>query len=163
MTRYRLSGWVLGPAGMTGVLTVIAATAGGCNPNAKSGQEIRLVPVASPYERDIPIPAGFTLVEDACEDQLTGTRRLYLRHLYEGKADKYRVRKFYREQMPRAQWALVSDGNVKGRYTLRFEKSSEACTVQIQDAEGSMGHKIHIQVIIMQEERGKPPSVAKTE
>jgi hypothetical protein len=163
MMRYRLWARWLGSAGRTGVLTAVVAMAGGCNPNSKSGQEIRLMPVASPYERDIPIPAGFTLVEDACEDQLTGTRRLYLRHLYEGEADKYRVRRFYREQMPRAQWALVSDGNVKGQYTMRFEKNSEACTVQIQDAGGRMGRKIHIQVIIMQEERGSPPSVADTE
>jgi hypothetical protein len=163
MMHDRLWARWLGSAGRIGVLTVAVAVTTGCNPGSKSGQDIRLVPVASPYERDIPIPDGFTLVEDACEDQLTGTRRLYLRHLYEGEADKYRVRKFYREQMPRAQWALVSDGNIKGQYTMRFEKNNEACTVQIQDAGGRIGHKIHIQVIIMQEERGSPPSVAKTE
>ena len=104
---------------------------------------------------------GFKLVENACEDQSTGTRRLYLRHLYQGKADKYAARKFYREQMPRARWALVSDRNVKGEYTLRFEKGTESCTLHITDGEGRMSRNIRIQVIIVQEERGQSSSNAR--
>jgi hypothetical protein len=136
-----------------------AVTGGGCE-SSEENREVRLVSSQMQYEKDIPIPEGFGLSEDACEDQSTGTRRLYLRHIYEGEAhSKYAVRKFYREQMPRARWHLVSDGNVKGVYTLRFEKGTEACTIRITDTDKGLGApNTRIQVIIVQEERGKAPS-----
>ena len=144
-----------------GLLAGLLLFAGACTTAPKPGESVRLAPATMLYERDIPIPSGFRMVESACEDQSTGTRRLYLRHIYEGKApSKYSVRKFYREQMPRARWALVSDGNVKGVYTLRFEKGSEACRVQITEGDGGLGAKTRIQVIIAQEERGKSPPEA---
>jgi hypothetical protein len=131
----------------------------GCE-SPEANQDVRLVASRRQYEKDVPVPAGFQLVEDACEDQSTGTRRLYLRHLYEGDAqNKYAVRRFYREQMPRARWHLVSDGNVKGVYTLRFEKGTEACTVRITDAESGLGAaRARIEVTIVQEERGQAPA-----
>lgn len=144
--------------GRVAVLAGLLLFGGACTPAPKPGGGVRLVPAATLYERDIPIPSGFRMVEPACEDQSTGTRRLYLRHIYEGKApSKYSVRKFYREQMPRARWALVSDGNVKGVYTLRFEKGTESCRIQITGGEGRLGPNTRIQVIIAQEERGKSP------
>jgi hypothetical protein len=134
----------------------------GCTRERRAVGGVRLAAAAAPYERDIPIPAGFRLAERACEDQSTGTRRLYLRHTYEGRAaDRYAVRTFYRDQMPRAQWTLVSDGNVKGSYTMRFEKSTEACTVLITDEAGRIGVNTRVQIIVTQEERGKSPPVVR--
>jgi hypothetical protein len=106
------------------------------------------------------VPQGFELVEPASEDRATGTARLYLRHTYEGKARKYDVRAFYREQMPLARWAKVSDGNVKGEYTMRFEKGNEGCNILIRDREGYKAGT-QVQVIVCQEQRGKaPPKVS---
>lgn len=141
------------------VVAGVAVLAGGCE-SPDANHDVRLVVSRTQYEKDIPIPDGFELVEDACEDQSTGTRRLYLRHRYEGRADnKYAVRRFYREQMPRARWHLVSDGGVNGVYTLRFEKGTEACTVEITDAEGGLGGaRTRIEVKIVQEERGQAPA-----
>ncbi|UCG15781.1 MAG: hypothetical protein JSV19_10845 [Phycisphaerales bacterium] len=149
--------------GRVAILAGLLLFGGACTAGPKTGEGVRLTPAAMLYERDIPIPSGFRMVESACEDQSTGTRRLYLRHLYEGRApSKYSVRKFYREQMPRARWALVSDGNVKGVYTLRFEKGTESCSVQITGGEGRFGAKTRIQAIIAQEERGKSPPESGT-
>ena len=128
--------------------------AAGCSGTASRGQEVRLVCSARPYEPDIPLPIGFKLVDPASEDRSPGVARLYLRHLYTGKADKYAVRNFYREQMPLARWSKVSEGNVRGVCTLRFEKGSESCTVDIRDAGSGMGRHTEIQVLVSQEQRG---------
>lgn len=119
----------------------------------KNGQEVRLIAASRTYEADIPIPAGFTLVDEASEDRSTGMARLYLRHLYRGKADKHAVRAFYREQMPRVRWSKVSDGNIRGRITMRFEKGAESCTVEITDGLKGMGGGTEIQVLVSQEQR----------
>ncbi len=119
----------------------------------------RLVPAARTFERDIPVPVGFRFVESASEDFSAGGSRLYLRHLYQGKANKYNVRNFYREQMPLAQWTLVSDGNVKGEYQMRWEKGHEVCRLVIRDGKGVAGDVAEVQVIISQEARTtRPPA-----
>jgi hypothetical protein len=146
-----------GVAFLIGSLTIGA----GCHQPDTATPVAPLRPNASPFERDIPIPEGFALVENASEDHATGTRRLYLRHLYAGTAPKAAVRKFYRDHMHRAHWSLLWDGNVKGIYTLRYEKGNEACVVRITDGIGRPRESTHIQVIIAQEERGKSPPVAQ--
>jgi len=125
----------------------------GCSQNDSGTQQVRLVSSTRAPEPDIPIPAGFQLVDEASEDRSTGVSRLYLRHLYVGKADKYAVRNFYREHMPLARWQKVSDGNVRGVCTLRFEKGSESCTVDIRDAGTGMGRRTQIQILVSQEQR----------
>ena len=141
---------------LVGTIFVLAVCWAGCQGNESSYQSIRLAPMARPPETDIPVPAGFAFVESASEDRSTGTSRLYLRHLYAGAAHKLNVRNFYREQMPRTRWVKVSDGSVKGEYTMRFEKGNEACTVLIRDRKGMSGGA-EVQVIISQEQRGAIP------
>lgn len=147
----RLRSWLLVTGG--GLLALGA----GCS--TRTDQSVRLSPSARPFESDIPVPVGFWLVEPASEDASTGTRRLYLRHTYEGRDQKIAVRAFYREQMPLCRWVKVSDGNVKGEYTLRYEKGGESCTVQIRDSEGLSGGS-RVQVIVSQEQRGAFPPKA---
>lgn len=143
-------------------LFLVCAAAAGCHGTASKGHEVRLVCSARPYEPDIPIPVGFKLVDSASEDRSTGVARLYLRHLYTGQADKYAVRNFYREQMPLARWSKVSEGNVRGVCTLRFEKSNESCTVEIRDAGRGMGRHTEIQILVSQEQRGSGARDAQT-
>lgn len=128
----------------------------GCAQSGKDIREVRLIP-ARPFEPDVPVPIGFKLIDKASEDRSTGTSRLYVRHLYAGRADKYAIRHFYREQMPLARWSMVSDGNVKGDIDMRFEKGGESCTVSITGGEGLLSTKTQIQVIIAREERGEQP------
>jgi hypothetical protein len=64
------------------------------------------------------------------------------------------VRSFYREQMPLARWVKVSDGNIAGRITLRFEKGNESCTIDIREVPGRMRSTTEIQVLVSQEQRG---------
>ncbi len=141
----------------------VSIVAIGCAQSGQTGEDGRLLPQANPYARDIPVPMGFKMVEDACEDQLTGSRRLYLRHTYEGRAhDKHAIRSFYEEQMPRVRWTLVSNRNVKGTFALRFEKGGEACTITIRDAGRSLRANTQIEVVVVQEERGASPGEPRT-
>ena len=141
---------------LVGAILVLAVCWAGCEGSKSSYQSIRLAPMARPPESDIPVPAGFGFVESASEDRSTGSSRLYLRHVYAGSAHKLNVRNFYREQMPLARWVKVSDGSVKGEYTMRFEKGNEACSVLIRDRKGMSGGA-EVQVIISQEQRGAIP------
>lgn len=101
----------------------------------------------TPYERDLPLPAGFELQEQSSEDFLTGPLR-YLRHLYTGRADKSAVRKFYRHQMPLVRWTPVSDNLASGRYTMRFERGTETCLVTIEDEPTRPAGRVRVQVTV---------------
>lgn len=154
-------GWFHGWGGcLAGCLAVGLGCVSGCHERTGADQTVRLAPLARPFEPDIPVPVGFRFVEASSEDRSTGTARLYLRHVYEGAAAKVAVRSFYREHMPLSRWVNVSDGNVKGEYTLRYEKGTESCTVLIRDREGWRGGS-EVQVIISQEQRGASPPKAR--
>lgn len=141
------------------IILLAGLASAGCTHQAE--QEIRLIASSRTYEPDIPIPAGFKLIDEASEDRSTGVARLYLRHLYRGNADRHAVRSFYREQMPLARWSKVSDGNIRGRVTMRFEKAAESCTVEISKAAKGMGGQVEIQVLVSQEQRS--PSSGHTQ
>lgn len=85
---------------------------------------------------------------------MTGKRRLYVRHVYEGKGDLYAVRNFYVERMPQHGWQIVYAGQIKGTHEVRFEKGQESCTITIAGSGSSLGRGVEVQLIIRQEERG---------
>lgn len=130
---------------LLGSLTVMVS--GGCH--GPSATVERGVPVASrePYEQDIPLPVGFVLADHSSEDWSGGSIR-YLRHRYLGVADKFAVRRFYREQMPLVRWKGVGDSHVRGRIVMRFERGRESGTVTIEDdGRGGTG-RLAIEVLI---------------
>jgi hypothetical protein len=146
---------------LVGIFLTAIVGGPGCESGGRAYRPLRIAPMIAPFESDIPVPMGFRFVEHASEDRATGTMRLYLRHSYQGDAHKLNVRNFYRDEMPLAQWVKVSDGNVKGEYTLRFEKGNESCTVLIRDAQGRGGGTL-VQVIISQEQRGATPPTTRS-
>jgi hypothetical protein len=135
--------------------------AGGCK-GTNEQEPVRLVASQQVYESDVPLPVGFSLLEKVSEYRSTGSARLYLRHTYVGGANKHGVRTFYREQMPSVGWGMVSEGNVKGEYTLRFEKGTESCSVLIRDRRRLTGGT-EVQVVISQEQRGEKPPAARSQ
>ena len=116
-----IPGWLLVGLAAIGLL-------GGCG--GKNGEMERLKARETPFLDDVPVPQGFKLVDKMTEDYESGGQRI-ARHEYRGFADRYRVRKFYKEQMPLMGWNLLSDQNVKGTITLRFENKYESCTATI--------------------------------
>lgn len=88
------------------------------------------------------------MVDQSSEDWAAGRRIRYLRHRYRGRADKYNVREFYREQMPLVRWTAISDGNVNGRITMRFERAAESCTITIEDETPRVFRRVAVEVIV---------------
>lgn len=147
--------WIVTRTGAWGLMLCIAVT--GCASPGKPHQPVRLAAMSRNFAPDIPVPVGFRFVEPQSEDVSTGTKRLYLRHVYVGSPMKYDVRSFYDEEMPQYGWVKVHDGNVKGEYTMRFEKGNESCNILLRDRGGWQGGT-EVQVIVTQEQRGvRPP------
>jgi len=117
---------------------------GGCG-DGQGGVQ-RLSPRDVPFLSGVPVPVKFDLVDKNTEDYESGGRR-WARHAYAGYATMHAVRDFYREQMPLMGWSRVSDQNVKGTISIRFEKNNESCMVQIEQT-GAFNH-CTIQVIVM--------------
>ena len=130
---------------LIGSLTVLVA--GGCHGTTAAAQ--RVVPAASaePYEQDIPLPVGFVLADHSSEDW-SGAAIRYLRHRYVGTADKFAIRRFYREQMPLVRWKAVGDSHVRGRIVMRFERGRESSTVTIEDDGRRRSDRLAIDVLI---------------
>ncbi len=126
------------------MILVLAAATAGCSGGGGRGGVSRLAPRPAPFLEGVPVPKGFDMVNRMTEDYESGGQRT-ARHMYRGFADPAEVRDFYREQMPLTGWSRVSDQNVKGRRTLRFERRNEACTVEI---EGNWMNHTTIQVIL---------------
>ncbi len=146
--------WVV----VVGVLAsaVVLTTAVGCARRSTMAEgSARLVVSARPYARDIPVPVGFKLVERSSEDWVTPGLR-YVRHRYEGRADKADLRSFYRAQMPLVRWSQTSDASVHGRYTMRFTRGTETCTVEISGAEPGVLGRVIVDVLITPAGRSAP-------
>jgi len=129
------------------VLVIVLPVAGGCTTPPDVGESVKLLPAASPYDPGIPVPVGFRLVNESSEDWSSGSTR-YLRHRYRGRADKWAVRTFYREQMPLVRWTPISDGNVQGRITMRFQREQETCTIIIEAGRRGVWRHAVVEVLI---------------
>ena len=108
---------------------------------------VELAAAPRPYATDVPLVKGFKLVDQSSEDWASGEVR-YLRHRYLGRADEVAVREFYRRQMPLVRWMLLSDGQVKGRYNMRFERGAESCIVEIAEVRHGLSRRIAVDILI---------------
>jgi hypothetical protein len=102
--------------------------------NGEAGGRPSASAVRDPVLEDIPKPSGFTLVDDASFGVFAGKVRI-ARCEYVGSTGRTAIKRFYEEYMPSAgfelkQWSL--DGGV---FNLRFESSSEICTVRVRPRE----------------------------
>jgi len=141
MCRQRISG---------AALVVAFAVLGGCSVPGRRLATGPLRPSPDPVEADIPIPVGFRLEDRSSEDWASGRVR-YVRHRYSGIADKYAVRRFYREQMPLVRWSPQSENLVDGRHTLRFKRPRESCTIRVSDADSGRAGAVTVEVLIAPE------------
>lgn len=91
-----------------------------------------LVPRTNPPARDLPVPVGFSLMEDESRSYMSGNMR-FIDHTYQGRATKGDLQHFYREQLPVRGWKLQNAQMVRGTHILRYEKDDEALDVQIYD------------------------------
>ncbi|MBN1490045.1 MAG: hypothetical protein JXA69_09020 [Phycisphaerae bacterium] len=142
-------------AGVGGlVLAVLVGV--GCQGGGKSGDG-RMVARPVPYIPDVPVPATFKLVDKMTDDYSSGGVRV-VRHEYEGGCDTAALRAFYQEQMPTYRWTRISDQNIQGEITLRFEKGNESCDIVIRPKSGGWGDRAAVRVVILPIDRtGREP------
>jgi hypothetical protein len=125
---------------------VLLAVAAGCQNQDKSGSVSRLSARDVPYLEGVAVPAKFKMVNPKTEDYESGGKR-WARHEYAGWAEPEDVRQFYKDQMPLLGWARVTDHNIKGTITLRFERRGEACDVIIST--GRFFNRTEIRVVVL--------------
>jgi hypothetical protein len=134
----------------------VLAAAIGCNRGNQAGSKTeeqfagQIAPHDRPYVTDVPLPAGFKIIENESEDRMTGKRRVYVRHMYAGREDPYLVRDFYIEHMPKSGWKVVHADSSAGRHQMRFQKRRESCTITI--SRPGAWKKVRIEIMILQDQ-----------
>jgi hypothetical protein len=130
---------------LAAMLTVAAAglVLAGCNgrstidtgqgDNREVAAPSALMARANPPIPDLPVPIGFDLDAKKSRSVAAGGLRM-VDHRYTGRVNKWVVGRFYKRQMPLAQWALHSDRMIQGTIFLDFSKGNESCFVVIGDA-----------------------------
>lgn len=153
-TRMNIVCW--GRYAVLGVSAWALVCAGCSDGKGKAGTG--LAPRNTTHLEHIPLPSGFVLEDSNSEDSSAGSQR-WARHWYRGNASVQAVRTFYLEQMPEYDWSIISDQNVKGVISMRFERKGEACTIQVQPSWKPF-QRCRIQVVVMPYDRrgGEPPS-----
>jgi hypothetical protein len=96
---------------------------------------------ARPPILDLPVPVGFSMDERRSRDFAAAGAR-YVDHVYKGRSDKFAVGRFYKRNMPRSRWVLVTDMFVQGDIMLDFEKQTERCRIIV--AKGDPIHTVHV-------------------
>ncbi len=122
-----------------------AAMAGGCKD--KNETPVSLAPRAVPFLSGVPVPEGFKIHDRRTNASESGGIR-YAWHEYTGFADRYEVSVFYKENMPKTGWTLVSLTDIKGRISIRFESRNEECTLTIEGGDWGILQQTTIQAII---------------
>lgn len=130
-----------------GRLLISALLLGGGCVGAPGVERLAPVPSSHPYHADIPLPAGFALVDQSSEDWSSGPLR-YLRHRYQGRGDKHAVREFYRQQMPLVRWAPVQESSMYGRCRMLFARGLESCAVTIEQPGSRRSRAVTVDVLI---------------
>ena len=81
---------------------------------------------------DVPVPAGFTMIDSESTSQVVGTSRTFVDHMYKGSDDLLPVVRFYRTQLPQKGWTSVDQAQMHEEITLRYSKGAEECIVTIE-------------------------------
>jgi hypothetical protein len=149
------------PAALVGLVGMVGLAATGCSkPNRAVEGPIRLSPTPAPYFSDIPIPSGFTRVNERSMDLVSGKIRL-VRHVFTGKADLLALRDFYCEQMPVGRWREVNRQFEEGLFTLRFEKDNEGCEIKFHRKDRILRGQTEISVVVMPRNLTEAPPTVK--
>jgi len=122
------------------VLSFVAAfVAAGCGQkdsarvsgdDSSSASQPELIAQAHSPIPDVPLPIGFKLDEGRSRNFASSGAR-YVDHVYKGKASRFAVARFYKQQMPREKWVLITDRFVQGSVILDFEKNTERCSLTV--------------------------------
>ncbi|MAE61866.1 MAG: hypothetical protein CMJ49_10990 [Planctomycetaceae bacterium] len=98
--------------------------------NTTPRTEAGLYPQSRPPIADLPVPAGFKIVEATSRSHQTDAQRT-VDHTYKGRDSRIQVERFYRRQMPAAGWTWRDSTMADGVHMLHFDKDDHRCAVRI--------------------------------
>jgi hypothetical protein len=137
--RFKMSGLAVAAL----VAAASLAALGGCS--SSKDNSLNLIASATSPIADVPIPAGFEMINDESTAKSTaGSNVRFVDHGYKGSDDLLPVVRFYREQMPSKGWTFTEQLQNHKEITLRYTKSAEDCTVVVTPGTFST----HIRVLI---------------
>jgi hypothetical protein len=118
-------------------LLLAAAALTGCDSGGSTGtapsmdQPAIATPVQHPLLQNIPLPAGFRLIQERSVASLSGTTRV-AKCEFQGGLSTDEVARFYENLMPSARFTLGPKSFDNGEYTMRFDSDSEECNLRIK-------------------------------
>jgi len=139
----------LAGCGSSGTAGILPAESGVVGPVPE------LVAMRRPPIDDLPVPIGFYLDEDKSRN-FTAAGARYIDHSLKGRADKFAVGRFYKQQMPISRWTLVTDMFVQGDIMLDFEKDTERCRITVSD--GGLFGSTRVEMAVWTSGRIVPPT-----
>lgn len=104
---------------------VALSVAAGCDNGGN-----RLTPMQHYTLEGIPVPRGFTLVDNQSVGVASGETRV-AKMQFRGSGDRGEITRFYRELMAEGGWTLKKQDFDRGIYDLRFTNREEECTVRL--------------------------------
>ena len=116
-----------------GLLGFLVSGLCGCALFPKKNKDMATSQVLEPQMQlrfaDVPVPAGFKLLErESYSFENTGVRVGVLK--YQGKVNADRVVNFYKEQMPMYNWNLLNSVEY-GQRLLNFDREQETCIITL--------------------------------
>lgn len=118
----------------------------------RSATQPALIASATSPIADVPVPAGFTMVDSESTSKVVAATGLrFVDHRYRGPDGYLAVVRFYREELPNRGWKFIDQNQVKEEITLRFSKNNEEVVVTTWDG---VRHG-HIRIKIDPAARGK--------
>lgn len=123
---------------LVGVGLIGCAQGGSIRASSADGEPAELEPHSRPPVADMPIPAGFQLLEEQSHAfESPGVR--FIDHTYRGVATKTQLERFYRKHLPARGWEFRNAQMNRGTHTLRFENGDEVLDVLITGEAGAFG------------------------
>ncbi|MCH8808168.1 MAG: hypothetical protein IH986_19060 [Planctomycetes bacterium] len=127
-------GWSRPVIGLAGVVWLGVWLPGCANWRVGNGEAAAgpaVSAVRHPILEDIPKPAGFSLVDDHSVARSSGKFRV-AKVEFVGSTARDAVYQFYKEYMPSAGFELTQQRFDRGEHEMRFQSSSEECTIRIR-------------------------------
>lgn len=133
---------VSGRGTSAGLLLLLTMLVGACAVACDSGGA-RYQPMQHYTLEGIPVPRGFTLVDDHSVGVSSGETRV-AKMEFQGAGDRGGVTRFYREIMSETGWTLKKEDFDRGVYDMRFVNREEECTVRLRSEWNKVIGTIHV-------------------
>ncbi len=133
------------PLTLTAGLLFCLVAAYGCT-TAEKNPSGELQAKARTHVTDVPVPNGFDLEEKRSRSYKNQGGLRWVDYLYEGRAEKFDIIRFYEKQMPVYHWDPQTTQTAQGQTSLDFTKEHERCRITVSGGGALSTTYIHISI-----------------